>query len=696
MEKIPNKTGIYQLQDEGGTTIYVGKAKNLHARVAQHFSEKNKSLRARKMRESVASVACVETESEVSALVLENNLIKKLQPKFNVLLRDDKSFIFIGVSWHEDFPRIFTTRKREQSAGVKYFGPKTNTAAAKQTVEFLQKLFKFRTCRGEIFENEGEILTKNFGQQKFPCLEFHIGKCSAPCCGKVAKEKYRAQVAAAMKFLRGQHGEILQILQNEMREAAGKQNFERAATLRDQIRALESTGEKQLAEKVENFDADVIGVASLLEKTFFCILQIRDGKILGAEHFHIPSGESPGEDLLGFLHQWKNFQIPKHLLLPVEFFPESEKTSWESFLNVKILLPKKGDRRKLVDLAGKNAASFAARNTPKFLKVKNENLLQDLQKTLGLPGIPQRIEAFDISHLAGQHCVGSMVVLDHGERAKSHFRKFKIKTLSGKIDDFAAMAEMLRRRLRHLPAQLPAAWRASKCPAKECTALQERFGQTGDAEKEKEWHALKAGKAEKEILALCSKVAAGEQTALLGDFFVKAEKVSPLQLQTFLKIVLGKLKVKKFWANSRSDLCTQALRNVGFQDFVQVPAALREQSGTNLVLGKAKLKQDPSLTCTPDLILLDGGKGQLSAVAKVLAEFPHLQGKLPLAALAKRNEEIFVPGRASALPVGKNSGVSLLLQRVRDEAHRFALTFNRFLREQIAGPKKGQAADFST
>ena len=375
--KLPRRTGVYQFLNSAGEIIYVGKAKDLRARVAQHFSEQNKSPRARKMREQTAKVDFLETENEVSALVLENNLIKKFQPKFNVLLRDDKTFIFIAVS-RERFPQIFLTRRRKK-IDAKFYGPKTSTSAAKKVLEILQKIFKFRPCRLDLQKVEK------------PCVEFQIGKCCAPCAGKILPEKYAEKIAGAEKVLRGQTAEILSDLKKKMARAAEEKNFERASEIRDQIFAIENFSQKVSTEIPQNLSADALGVFEKFGKVFVALLQIRAGKLIGAESFAIPAGENSAESLAAFLRIYRDFARPGNLFLPAKIFEKSEIELWEQFLKMKIAAPSRGGKRILVETAAKNAENFAKKNAPKFLQKTDENLPEKIAAILNLKSPVRRV-----------------------------------------------------------------------------------------------------------------------------------------------------------------------------------------------------------------------------------------------------------------------------------------------------------------
>lgn len=685
IKSLPKKTGIYKLKNKEGEIIYVGKAKNIQERVKNHLNPQNPSPRAKKMSENIAKVDFIETSNETEALVLENNLIKELQPKYNILLRDDKTFMFIKFTIQEDFPRLLLVRKIEND-GAKYFGPKTSSNSARKTVDLLQSIFRFRTCNIEINEKNGKIELKKQGQMKFPCLEYHIKHCQAPCINEISKEQYREGVEAAMRFLKGQTKEIVNKIKEQMTKAAENKNFEEAAQKRDLMLAIESVSEKQVAADSSDFNADVLAVISKFEQAFFHLFQIREGKIIGSENFNLELGDNLFESLTAFLrdYQEKIGEIPKNIILDPEIFAENEKEAWEKYLNTEIILPKLGKKKDLLELAKKNANNFARRNAPSFIKNVKTEPLKELKEKLNLKKEPKRIEAYDISHLSGTETVGSMVVFLSGEPAKSHYRKFKIKTLQdGKIDDFSAMKEVLKRRFQRFPRPLPAGFSLGKALKKDFEEIKQ---QIKDPEiKKEDFYVLK--NEEKLAGFVHEKIYEQEGIHLITDLFVYPDFRGQGLSDFLVRQVLEKTKAKKIYKlASFGEKSIAYLEKLGFEQIKKTPevflkkaCSLKERAcdSSNPYMVYIKKKKDKSFSSVPDLILIDGGKGQLSAALEGVVEF---NLDIPFCSLAKKEEEVFVADKKESLDIAKNSSAGHLLQNIRDEAHRFAISFNRDLR----------------
>lgn len=684
-KNLPRKTGVYQIKNGADEVIYVGKAKNVHERIKGHFFNPNPSPRARKMIENSAKVDFIETANEVEALVLENNLIKEIQPKYNILLRDDKTFFFIKMTVQEDFPRLLLVRQISRD-GARYFGPKTSSTAARKTVELLQTIFKFRTCALEISATEG---VKKGGATKIPCLEHFIQKCDAPCVGKIARADYRESVESALKFLQGDTREILAQIRTSMEEAAKKGDFEKAAQKRDLLFAVQNFSEKQIAADTDDFSADIVGAVAKFDHAFFHLFQIRAGKIIGSEDFVLPLGEDLGESLQAFLRDYaeRNEELPAVLVLSGAVFPSAETASWEEYLGgkIKISLPQRGKRKDLLVLAEKNAENYAARNAPSFLKRTESAPLEELQKALGLAKKPRRIEAYDISHLGGTETVASMIVFVDGEAKKAHYRKFKITSLkNGEIDDFKAMNEVLARRFKRLEEPLPKNFTLKKALKKDMVAIGKFLAPA--SELPRGFYALKF----KEKLAGFAREAVCGETHLITDVFVLPAFRGRGLSRFLIRKIIETSKAKKLYKMAcGGEKAAEAMENLGFERIKKAPSLPTDEAICTLKEAPAcsrefllyqKTKKDESFATLPDVVLIDGGRGQLSAALKAL---PRGSGAA-VCALAKKEEEIFVPGQKTPLAVAKDSALGLFLQQIRDEAHNFAVSFNRHLRDKKA------------
>ena len=520
LRTLPDAPGIYIMRDARGKVIYVGKAVVLKNRVRQYFqSSKSHGAKVTAMVAHIADIETIVTANEVEALILECNLIKKYRPRYNVLLKDDKSYPYLKLT-AEDFPRIVLTRRVIRD-GSRYFGPYTSGLAVKETLQLLRKIFPLRTCTSF---------------HKRPCLEFHIKRCLAPCAEKISREDYMRLVNAAEKFLEGRTAAVERELAAQMSEAAESLNFERAAKLRDVLLAVRKVAEKQKIVS-DVGDVDAIGLARLDGATCVQIFFVRDGKVIGRENFQLngAADESDVQAVMAFIKQYySRAEISAaEILLPVEL-PAADVKLLSAWLNVKIVTPKRGVKRGLVDMANQNAAKFLSEEAARHqLQVAQTfGAVEELRTLLKLPTLPRRMECFDISHIQGAETVASMVVFTDGAPDKRSYRRFKIRSAEGKPDDFLSMREVTSR----------------------------RYG-----------------------------------------------KISEL----------------------------------------------------------------------PDLIVIDGGQGQLSAALEIIRG-AGLQ--TPVIGLAKQFELIFVEGSSVPIELPRDSQALKLMQRIRDEAHRFAITYHRKLR----------------
>lgn len=450
LKKLPQKPGVYLMKNEKGEIIYVGKAINLRNRVRQYFqSSKNHTLKTKNMVPHITEFEYIVTDSEMEALILECNLIKKHSPRYNIMLKDDKTYPYIKVTVQEDFPRIFSTRRREKDK-AKYYGPFTDALAMKETIETLHKIFPIRKCK--------KVFPRDIGKER-PCLNYHIGQCMAPCSGQVTKEEYASYVKDAMDFLEGRHDDILKKMKTEMQEAAEKMEFEKAASLRDKIQAIQSIAQKQKMANTVMQEADVIALVRAFSQCLVQVFFIRDGKMTGRENFTLtaPEEQSRSEIMTAFVAQFYSgtAHIPKEIILQ-EPLLEEEAPLLEEYLSEKrgskvtFTLPQKGEKQKLVELAYKNAnlvfEQFGERMRKEEMRTKGA--MEEIRQALGLRQTLHRVEAYDISNTQGFESVGSMVVFEDGKAKYSDYRKFKIKTVAG-ANDFASMQEVLCRRLNH-------------------------------------------------------------------------------------------------------------------------------------------------------------------------------------------------------------------------------------------------------
>jgi excinuclease ABC subunit C len=538
------------MKDDAGKVIYVGKAINLRNRVRSYFhSSANNPPKTQQLVRKIADIEWIVVDSELEALILEMNLIKKHRPHYNVRLKDDKRYPYIKVHWADPFPKVTVTRQMLQD-GSRYFGPYTSVWAVHQTLDVIRRIFPYLTCDRDIT-----------GMDERACLYYDIKLCAAPCIGAINQTDYRQMLDDLSQFLQGRTEPIVSRLQTEMDKAAEELQFERAAALRDQIRAIENVVERQKVISSEYIDSDVIAMARSNGEACVQVFFIRGGKLIGREYFLLEGTEaSPDPDVMAeFIKQFYDQapNVPDQVLLPHEVEEAQIIRQWlrqkSGGEKVEIVVPHEGKQHELIQLAAENAAETLAALQAQWEADRHhqEQALAELQESLSLSGPPNRIECYDISNTQGTAAVGSMVVFEQGVPKKKYYRHFNIRSVIGP-DDFASMEEVLTRRFNR-------------------------------------WHA-----------AIESSLAPGK-------------------------------------------------------------------------------KPDPGFALLPDLLIVDGGKGQLSRAVSVLEKFG-LTGQVPVAGLAKQNEEFFVPGRSQPIALPRHSQGLYLVQRIRDEAHRFAITSHRKLR----------------
>ncbi|TME00411.1 MAG: excinuclease ABC subunit UvrC [Chloroflexi bacterium] len=610
LNSLPHKPGIYIMKDAQGTILYVGKAISLYNRVRSYFQESSDlSPKNRSMVAKVEDIEFLVVKNEVEALVLESNYIKEYRPKYNVLMRDDKSYPYIKVALTEDFPRVYRVRSFHRD-GNRYFGPYTNSGAVDATLDLLNKLFAFRTCRydASTWAPPAQGEPPAGWKQKLlprPCTQYYIHRCIAPCVAYATREEYDAVIKQVILFLEGKHDEVVKTLQEKMQAAAENLNFEEAARIRDRIQAVERVLEKQRIISTEGQDdQDVIAFASDEDETCMMTFFFRNGKLIGREFFILQGtrDSSPGEVMASFLQQFyeSSPHIPPELVVEAEPDDRAVIQSWLREKRngaISITAPKRGDKLRLIEMVKQNAGEVLEQQRIKWLtdSQKTQLALEELQEALNLAAPPQRIECYDISNTQGTNSVGAMVVFEAGRPKPSEYRRFKIKTVEGP-NDFASHQEVLRRRFRNAAKQ----------------------------------------------------AAADVETA--------------------------------------SEIITHT-------DTYIEPAVYAAVDETPVA---TQLQHEWAL---PDLIIIDGGKGQLSAAMEVLQEL-HID--IPTVGLAKENEEIFTPGSPDPIMLPRSSQGLYMVQRIRDEAHRFGITYHRKLRSERTfksvldeipgiGPKRKQA-----
>ena len=449
LKKLPRKPGVYIMRDDKDVILYVGKAINLHNRVRSYFRENiGRGPAIDQMVSLIARFEYIVTDSELEALVLENNLIKENSPKYNTLLKDDKTYPYIKVTVGEDYPRILFSRTMKKDKS-RYFGPYTSAAAVKDTIELLNKLYQLRTCN--------RVLPRDIGIER-PCLNYHIKQCLAPCQGYVSKEEYRQQVAGALEFLNGNYSPILKDLEEKMKKAAEAMEFEDAARYRDLLSSVRQVSQKQKITEGVGEDKDILALYQDETEAVVQVFFVRDGKLIGREHYymtHVPENNKPAilQDFVKQFYAGTPF-IPRELMLQYEIEDAELIEKWLSERKgsrVYLKVPKIGSKEKLVELAAQNAKLVLSQDREKLKREEGRTIgaVKEISDLLQLPLTgTARMEAYDISNINGFETVGSMIVYEKGKPKKSDYRKFKLRTVTGP-DDYASMHEVLTRRFTH-------------------------------------------------------------------------------------------------------------------------------------------------------------------------------------------------------------------------------------------------------
>lgn len=674
--------GVYRWKNKDGDILYVGKAKNLRNRLRSYVAndaEKGQGPWKQSFLRQIADFDVTVTNSELEALVLETNLIKEIRPKYNVLMKDDKHYVYIEVTVQEPYPRIALERRMLDSK-AKYFGPFLSSWETKQTLEMLNEIFNFRACKESITAlNKAEGDTEavyNSGKLK-PCLDYQIGRCCGLCAGVVSQEDYRARVDQVMHFFRGDYKPVLDQGKELMKKAAAEKKFERAARLRDMLGIIESLQERQLVSDTSGENVDVIGVALLSGKAHAVLMRKRMGKLIGEEQFSLMgSGESVSDVLDQLLPQYYDAaaDIPDGVILGEEI---PDVATFEAFLShikgkkVKVIVPERGKKSQLLQLAEKNAQE-KAKQAEATWEAESRNIdaaLNELAALLKLPDVPTRIEGYDISHSGGTETVGSMVVFVDGKPKNEHYRNFTIHTMArGVIDDYRSLREVLTRRLRHLTNAFErekAEWEKNNITvSKARKAEQEKLPEGADY---KEWIVARH---EEQIVAR-ARLIGGLSTTELRDVWTD-ESFGDGQLLAFLiRSILHSRKKGKVYTLI-DPVYEQAYGSLGFRHVIKPPTFINDRVSEQsicFVYDPIQNKTDSSLATRPSLLVIDGGKGQLSTVVEVLK---NLQLDIPVIGLAKREEEVFVPNNPVSLLIPHDSPAKFMLMRLRDEAHRFA------------------------
>lgn len=608
---LPGTPGVYIMRNRANEIIYIGKAVSLKNRVRTYFgSLKGQVPKVWRMVENVWDFEYIMVDTELEALVLENQMIKKHKPRYNIRLKDDKTYPYIMVTTNEEWPRVMGVRNVKKD-GAGYYGPYPGMTTIYETIELLDKLFPFRTCDKEITGNDAR-----------PCMQYFLHRCLGPCAGLADKKSYDEGIKQVTLFLEGKQETIIKQLRAGMEEASENLEFERAAVMRDRIRKLETVAEQKRVFSTATADEDVIAFAQRDGEACVQVFFIRGGKLMGREHFMLEGAadSEPGDILGGFLGQFydDSSYVPPQILLQHDVTDADVIQSWlreKRGKKVAISVPRRGEKLDLVEMAARNANETLEQFRLRYLsdEQKSTAALTDLQETLKLPVWPQRIECYDVAHLQGTDVAGAMVVFERGLPAKKEYRRFGIKGVSN--NDFASMQEMLTRRFKRAAAERSAVERVDALmAARNGETRRPAPGAEYEAEA-REWSEINDNDAE------------------LGDS-------------------VGEISRKE-----------ERLENNGADE-------------------RNHAASEGGWAVLPDLVVIDGGKGQLSSAQQVMRELGLLD--VPMISLAKREEEIFLPGRSEPIVLEFRSEALKLLQRLRDEAHRFSNSYNRKL-----GAKRG-------
>ncbi len=709
----PTGPGIYRWLDDTGTVLYVGKAKNLRKRLASYV-QKNKKADGPWKQSFLTQIADVDvtvTNTELEALLLETNLIKQLRPKYNVLMKDDKNYLFVRISLDEPYPRVETIRRFAQD-GAKYFGPFMNSFYVRETLDLLHEALGYRACKQSL-----DLLNRDdsdAARSKLrPCLEHQIGRCNGLCTGMMSKEHYGKRIDALISFFKGNEEPVKHALREKMQAAAQNKQFEKAAKFRNYLQVLEGKPDEQLATDASGEDSDIVGVAVLSSRAHVVILHRREGRLINESHFALQGqAESVASVLEQFLPQFYDDgqEVPPVVMLPADI---DDTSVLHDLLKerrrgaVKLLVPERGRKSHVVQLAEKNALEKARQMEAKWeAEQRNtKDALEQLTDILELPALPKRIEGYDISHLGGTETVGSMVVMQNGKAANDQYRSFTIRSLKrGDVDDYRSIKEVLTRRIRRLTEDLPAEekkWNEhgitfGKAVKKEQEVI-ERMTGVKDSYKD-----FICARQDSDIVGLGRLLKRPPNITELTSLWVREDMQESTLAQFIVRKILRGVKKGKVYVRINMQLEDQYAR-IGFRYVITPPKALSPSTGTirpeaesdgeggrgeGVMMWEAhQNKIDKSLTSRPDLIVIDGGKGQLSTAVSVLKNF---NIDIPVIGLAKREEEVFKPGESSPTNFPSDSPAKFLLMRLRDEAHRFS---NRHREMRAKTAMKASALD---
>lgn len=707
MRSVPTSPGVYRWLDCEGNILYVGKAKNLRNRLRSYLNANaGKSLGPWKesMMRTVTDFAITVTATELEALMLETNFIKQQKPKFNVLMKDDKNYVYVRVSLQDPYPRVDVVRVLKKD-GAKYFGPKTSASDVQKTLKVLRKIFPFRTCMMTITPDPPASddplrlsVTCTHRDRPTPCLDYHMKQCSAPCIGSITPEAYRREIIdGVLTFFRGDHSAVVALLTERMKHAAAAKQFELAATVRNHLTMIASLQEKQIIADTSLEDADIVGCAILSHRAHIVLFQRRQGKIIQEYSVALSGTADSTADLLGqFLPQYyaSTEDIPPMILVGDDFPERSTVAEWMSQIlgkRVTIAIPERGIKSQLLLMAEKNAAQKILQQEAAW-EADHRNTasaLEQLQSLLFLPTFPRRIEAYDISHLGGTETVGSMVVFLGGKPAPDHYRSFTIQSLSrGDIDDYRSLKEVLSRRLSHLNASLTL--EASRLlqegislrrPRKaDHSAITEIFSQQCPEEPSIPKNAQVSLVSTEQLIIGLACVHPLGKALFLSCLWSDPSHANLRAVRALLRMVCKRAKKTKIYGAFLPSM-EPLLLEMGFHLVSQGPEASllalshirRHRPGYQKALLYAydprKQGIDRSLAAAPDLLVIDGGKGQLSAVQSVLSS---MALSIPVIGLAKREEEVFVQGSSDPVAFPSDAPGKFLLMRLPDEAHRRA------------------------
>lgn len=682
------------MKDKNGATIYVGKAKNLKKRIKSYF-QKNAYLsqRLKKLLENTKNIEYIVTDSELEAYILESNLIKELHPKYNILMKDDTNFVYIKIALDEDFPRVRIVRKIEKD-NAKYIGPKMSSNKVLETFKILKRIFPFRHCQLDIFwKNENKVEVKN-RVIEYPCLDYFIKRCLGPCTGNVFPQNYRKMIIQLIDFLEGKNEDLIKKLETQMRDFASEKKFEQAANVRNKLFAVKEILAKQKISDPERTDADIINYAVEMGRIYFNLFMIRGGKLISQENFIFDvfdlkhKGDvSENEIIEAFLRSYYTVAayIPREILIPAKIDEKDLCETWLSDLKkekVKIIY----SRHKLLELCKKNAVNYASQHKIKFLAAEAEkNALNELAKILEFPKTKKlrRIECYDISHIGGSDTVGSMVVFENGLSKKEHYRHFKLRIVKGISNDFENMKEILMRRLKYLGERKIKIRGARK---KESPVIEKILKVEKLDASDFNYKDFRVIEKNKKIIG-CARIKKYEKNVEeVASLWIDKKVRKKGYGGNLLKFLIEKSKSKRIYVLIFPHLI-EFYAIHGFEEIRALPKILGEKMKLckrlfgkpcpiPMVYDKLKHKKDVSFVSKPDLIIVDGGKPQLSAAMNALK---NSNLDIPVIALAKKLEEIYAPNKKTPVLMEKNSEALKLLQRLRDEAHRFAVEFQRQL-----------------